>query len=223
MQVWTGQLARMAMNRHPGPPPLIPASCNHGGQVSTSGRRADAEGGAARCQRSARSSRCNPSQTWVQPAASKVTRVMGGRSREEAEPQAQAHTNSLGSTGTTVDPELWECPSAPGADEQPPCWLSAALVGRPHTRRRNEHPFRRSLSCVLLSIARPCFPKSRWSLVIWKRERDRQTQTSRGRWREERGKGKGKMGEGREKETEQKDKRRLCMVRNLGNWRGRKN
>ena len=78
--MWTGRLTRMEMNRHPGPPPLTPASCNHGGQVSTSGRRADAEGGVARCQRSARRGRCNTSRTRVQPAASKVTGVMEGRS-----------------------------------------------------------------------------------------------------------------------------------------------
>lgn len=153
MQVWTGRLTRMEMNRHPGPPPLTPASCGHSGRVSTSGRRADAEGGVARCQRSAR-------RTQVQPAASKVTGVVGGRSGERAEPQAQAHTASLGSRGTAVDPELWEPANAPGADEDPPCWLSAAVVRLPRTRRRNEHLFRHGLSSVLLSIAGPCFPKS---------------------------------------------------------------
>ena len=32
MQVWTGQLTRMEMNRHPGPPPLTLASCNQAGR-----------------------------------------------------------------------------------------------------------------------------------------------------------------------------------------------
>ena len=191
-----------------------------GGQVSTSGRRADAEGGAARRQRSARSGRCNPSQTWVQPATSKVTGVMGARSGEGTEAQAQAHTASLGSTGTTVGRELWECRVLPGRTSSPRagCWQHW-----PAPSARASIPSDAVWAASCSASQGPVSPRvdGPWWF-------GRESGTDRPRRPEgdgERREENEKRRWGREEKRKQskKDKRRLSMVRNLGNWRGRQN
>ena len=118
-----------------------PASCNHGGQVSTSGRRADAEGGVARCQRSARRGRCNTSRTRVQPAASKVSGVMEGRSGERG-----------GTAGAGTHSQPWEhgrC-RRPGALGAPECSQSrqkapVLVVGSSGEASQHQAPERASV------------------------------------------------------------------------------